>query len=144
MVIRRPFGPAGSDGPMKTLGPTFGREAGPLPITWGETDDTITGRDDLTSEQETHLAAVIAAHDPTRKLAPASASKLGLKRALAELGEWEAIKTAIGSDATMQEDWDLAIEVRRTDPLTQAMIAARGYTAAQVDDLLIRAAALVA
>lgn len=56
----------------KQLGPTFGDEIieaglGGLPLMWGATDDTITGRENLTSAQNTTLDSVIAAHDPTKK-----------------------------------------------------------------------------
>jgi hypothetical protein len=56
----------------KQLGPTFGDEvtaaglAG-LPFSWGTTDDSITGRENLTPAQNTTLDGVIAAHDPTKK-----------------------------------------------------------------------------
>ncbi|GEP00622.1 hypothetical protein [Methylobacterium haplocladii] len=89
---------------------------------------------------------------PVVVVVPTSASKLGLKRALAETGElavfpepeWPAVKAALASNPDLQEDWDLATEIRRVDPLTQAMIAARSYSPAQVDALLIRANELVA
>ena len=55
----------------KQLGPTFGDEViaaglGGLPLTWGDTDETITGRESLTPEQNTTLDNVVAAHDPTK------------------------------------------------------------------------------
>lgn len=56
----------------KQLGPTFSDEittaglAG-LPFAWGATDETITGRENLTDEQNTTLDGVVAAHDPTKK-----------------------------------------------------------------------------
>lgn len=74
---------------------------------------------------------------------PAGASKLGLKRALAERGEWVAVRAALASDPDLAEDWALATEIRRADPLVQAMIAARGYSEEEVDALLIRSAELV-
>lgn len=81
---------------------------------------------------------------------PDSCTKLGLKRVLAETGqnavfsqpEWPAVKAAIASDADRQEDWDLAVEIRRSDPLVQAVIAARGYDAVTVDKILMRAKTL--
>jgi hypothetical protein len=56
----------------KQLGPTFGDETiaaglGGLAFAWGATDDTITGRENLTAEQNTTLDGVVAAHDPTKK-----------------------------------------------------------------------------
>ncbi len=74
---------------------------------------------------------------------PGSASKLGLKRALEELGQWDAVKAALAANAAAQEEWDLAVEVRRTDPVTQGMIAALSLSDEQVDALLVRAVELV-
>ena len=56
----------------KDLGPTFGDEImaaglGGLPFGWGDTDETITGRENLTTEQNATLDGVIAVHDPTKK-----------------------------------------------------------------------------
>ena len=75
---------------------------------------------------------------------PTSASKLGLKRALAEIGLWDQVKAAIAADPDAQEEWDLAVEIRRTDPLVQMMIDAMGLTPEQADAILIRANELVA
>ena len=75
---------------------------------------------------------------------PTSANKLGLKRALAEIGLWDQVKAAIAADPDIQEEWDLAIEIRRTDPLVQMMIDAIGLTPEQADATLIRANELVA
>jgi len=56
----------------KQLGPLFGDEViaaglGGLPLAWGATSDTITGREFLTTEQNTTLDGVIIAHDPTKQ-----------------------------------------------------------------------------
>lgn len=75
---------------------------------------------------------------------PSSATKLGLKRALAEIGEWSNVKAALAADPDRQEEWDLATEILRSDPLTRAMVADLGLTDVQVDALLVRAAELVA
>lgn len=53
------------------------------------------------------------------------------------------MKTAIAADASAQEEWDLATEIRRAAPLVQHMIGVVGLSDAQVDGLLIRANALV-
>lgn len=55
----------------KQLGSTFDNEVwaaglGGLPFTWGETDDSIEGRENLTAPQNSTLDSVIAAHDPTK------------------------------------------------------------------------------
>lgn len=76
-------------------------------------------------------------------LTPNSASKLGLKRAFDEIGQWSAVKAFIASDPDLQEEWDLAIEVKRTDTITQRAITALSLSKEQVDQLLIRANALV-
>jgi hypothetical protein len=76
-------------------------------------------------------------------LIPDSCTKLGLKRAFDELGQWPAIKAAIAANPTAQEEWDLAVEIRRTDPIVQGMISAVGLTTEQVDNVLLRANALV-
>lgn len=75
---------------------------------------------------------------------PTSCTKLGLKRTLDELGQWQAIKAAIASNPDVQEEWDLAIELRRNDPIVQHMITVTGMTDEQVDALLIRANEIVA
>ncbi|MGX1353457.1 hypothetical protein AB7M49_007078 [Bradyrhizobium elkanii] len=80
---------------------------------------------------------------PVPPFVPSSCTKLGLKRAFDELGTWAAVKAAIAADANVQEEWDLATEIRRADPLVQHMIAVVGLSDAQVDQLLIRANALV-
>ncbi|GIQ73177.1 hypothetical protein [Bradyrhizobium sp. RD5-C2] len=86
--------------------------------------------------------AVLAFLNPPAPL-PASCTKLGLKRAFDELGTWAAVKAAIAADANAQEEWDLATEIRRADPLVQHMITIVGLTDPEVDQLLIRANALV-
>jgi hypothetical protein len=78
------------------------------------------------------------------QVVPASASKLGIKRALAEIGLWDQAKAAIAADPGAQEDWDLAIEIRHTDPLAQKLINVMALAPSQVDAILIRANELVA
>jgi hypothetical protein len=56
----------------KQLGETFGQELiaaglGGIPISWGDTDDSIQGRERLTPEQNAKLDEVIARHDPTKQ-----------------------------------------------------------------------------
>lgn len=75
---------------------------------------------------------------------PASCTKLGLMRALREAGEWSEIRAALQSNPDLWEEWELATELKRTDPLVQGVIAARGYTPDQVDRLIVRATDLVA
>lgn len=54
------------------IGPTFGDEViaaglGGLPFAWGS-DGQITGRENLTDEQNKTLDAVVSAHDPKKQL----------------------------------------------------------------------------
>ncbi|MGY4568591.1 hypothetical protein QA639_11865 [Bradyrhizobium pachyrhizi] len=86
--------------------------------------------------------AVVAFLNPPAPV-PSSCTKLGLKRAFDELGTWASVKAAIAADADVQEEWDLATEIRRSDPLVQHMIAVVGLSDEQVDALLVRANALV-
>ena len=56
----------------KQLGPTFGDEViaaglGGKPFSWGATDDSITGRENLDAADNATLDDVVAAHDPTDK-----------------------------------------------------------------------------
>ena len=56
----------------KQLGVTFGDEViaaglGGKPFTWGDTDDSIHGRENLTAADNTTLDGVVAAHDPAKK-----------------------------------------------------------------------------
>ncbi|UGA45946.1 hypothetical protein HU230_0007885 [Bradyrhizobium quebecense] len=86
--------------------------------------------------------AVIAFLEPPARV-PSSCTKLGLKRAFDELGTWASVKAAIAADANVQEEWDLATEIRRSDSLVQHMITVVGLSDDQVDSLLVRANALV-
>jgi hypothetical protein len=56
----------------KQLGPMFGDEViaanlGGKPFAWGDTDDSITGRENLSAADNTTLDGVIAAHDPSKR-----------------------------------------------------------------------------
>lgn len=80
---------------------------------------------------------------PPGVIVPDVASKLGLKRALSELGLWPQVKELIASEPDTQEEWDLALEIKRADPLTKGLLAAMNLSTAQVDAILIRARQLV-
>lgn len=70
---------------------------------------------------------------------PTFATKLGLKRALDEVGLWATVRAAIAADPSVQEEWDLAIQINRTDPLVARLVAALGLTEEQIDAMLVRA-----
>ena len=80
---------------------------------------------------------------------PTSCSKLGLKRAFDEKKLWTTVRAMIASDAGMQEDWDLAVELRITDPIVRKAVAGLAQLGiplsdADVQALVTRANALVA
>ena len=97
-------------------------------------------------------AAVEAWAKASVSMAPDRCSKLGLKRALAEIGadavfpqpEWSDVKDAIEADDELSEDWSLATVILRSDKLVQAMISARKYDDDTVDRILVRANQLAA
>ncbi|TKV73868.1 hypothetical protein FDV58_34980 [Bradyrhizobium elkanii] len=73
---------------------------------------------------------------------PSSCTELGLKGAFDELAHGPRLKVAIAANANVQDESDLATEIRRADSLVQHMIAVVGLSDAQVDQLLVRANAL--
>ncbi|MFF9549425.1 hypothetical protein [Methylobacterium fujisawaense] len=80
---------------------------------------------------------------------PSSCSKLGLKRAFTEKGLWETVRFMISQDPDMQEDWDLAVELRITDPIVKKAVfglaqAGIPLSDADVQNLVTRANELVA
>jgi hypothetical protein len=96
------------------------------------------------ADQAAYLTdTVVVAPPATQPGPPTKASKLGIKRALDQIGLWATAKSAIAADPAVQEDWDLAVEISRYDPLTQSIVAALGLTSEQVDDIIARANALV-
>ncbi|WP_407156303.1 hypothetical protein [Bradyrhizobium sp. STM 3557] len=76
---------------------------------------------------------------PAVTFVPESATKLGLRRVFVEQGRWDQVRALIASDSVTQEEWDLAIEIKRSDPLTQALISAMSLQPADVDAILVRA-----
>lgn len=74
---------------------------------------------------------------------PVSVSRLQLVRALREAGLKEAFDMALaGASADAQEDWSLAVEIRRDDPMVTAFSSVLEVSTAATDDLFRRAAAL--
>lgn len=114
-----------------------------------KSDQAYIPADPANSDWREYLDWLAAGGEPDPYVAPpravpTSASKLGIKRAIAEIGLWDQAKAVIAADPDAQEEWDLAIEIRRTDPLTQQLISVMALTPEQVDAILIRANELVA
>jgi len=150
----------------KQLGPTFGDETiaaglGGAPFSWGATDDTITGRENLTSAQNTTLDSVIAAHNFRR----AQATQLiscrqfyqqlvidgKITRAEARAGLTGTIPLIIANiiatltpDEQYQADMMLtgAIGLDRLSPELSKIMGPLGYNAAQTYDFWAKASKL--
>ena len=63
---------------------------------------------------------------------PQSATKLGLKRAMEEIGRWGEVRAMIEADPAVAEEWQLAIEIRRDDPMFTAFIVSGQFTSGWV------------
>jgi hypothetical protein len=64
---------------------------------------------------------------------PTSCTKLGLKRAFSEMGLWDKVKAFIASDTDRQEEWDLATELKLSDPIMVAAIQAFALSGISID-----------
>jgi len=142
------------------FGPTFGDEVhaaglGGLPFSWVPLTGEISGREDLTDEQNTTLDSVIAAHDPTAAMVPTSVTNRQFFQAMAQLGyitqqeAMAAIKTGTVPDrmqryidtlpadqqfnATMQLCGDTTIT--RTSEGFQQYVVYENWSADQVNEL---------
>ncbi|MBE7196589.1 MAG: hypothetical protein INR70_02130 [Parafilimonas terrae] len=80
---------------------------------------------------------------------PSSCTRLGLMRAFKARGLWETVKEMIAANADLQEEWDLAVEIRKSDPLILTALGALtqvgiAFSDADVDKLIADAVAAVA
>lgn len=71
-----------------------------------------------------------------------SITKLQCKKQAVSEGLWDALKSAITSDADVQEDWDLALELDINDPSVQAMGVAMSKTPEELQTFFNSAALL--
>ncbi|MBJ7543270.1 hypothetical protein [Rhodomicrobium udaipurense] len=73
---------------------------------------------------------------------PASVTPLQIVRALRQAGLKGAFDAALAVDAEAKEDFNLAREIERDDPLVASIATALGKTSAEVDDIFRLAATL--
>lgn len=112
------------------FGPRFGEEledAGlpGLPFVWGD-DGQMTGRENLTAEQNARLDAVIAAHDPTKPLRRPVAKAVIVDR-LHAAGKLDAARVALdAADLYTRERWNTRAAIYSDDPAALALLAAIG------------------
>lgn len=84
------------------------------------TDGAVTG---LFNRKQSGIAEEFLAADDAEVLAFTSRaddvreiSKLQLKKQLVSMNLWDDFKTALASDADMQEDWDITTSLNINDP----------------------------
>jgi len=134
----------------KQLGPTFGDEflaagLGGLPITWKDTDDSITGRDKITPEQNTTLDGVVAAHDPTKKPKNTIATTDFIARFTNQ--EYIALNRQRAADTTaskvgFSKNWDIVVtndavnlNQQKVQRIKDDLVAAGVLTQARADEI---------
>lgn len=80
---------------------------------------------------------------------PTSCTRLGLMRAFKARDLWETVRAMIAANSDLQEEWDLAVEIRKSDPLILTALGALTqlgipFSDADVDALIADAVAAVA
>lgn len=69
---------------------------------------------------------------------PAVVTKLGLKRAFGS--DWPGVRAALQAHDDMREEWDLAIEIARADPMVAALGEVLGLSGPEIDRIFEEAA----
>lgn len=135
---------------MRQFGETFADEMAAagllgLPFSWGD-DGVISGRENLTAEQNATLDAVLAAHDPTKQSVPAQVTALQARRALRASGLLPAVTAAVAAAADGNPDaadaFEYALTWQRDDSWIATLGPALNLTSADIDNLFIQASAL--
>jgi len=85
-------------------------------------------------------AVITRTYEAVPEPVPSSVTPLQLVRALRQVGLKAAFDAAIDADAEAKEDFALAREIERDDPLVASMATALGKTSAEVDDIFRLAA----
>lgn len=74
---------------------------------------------------------------------PVSVAKLQLVRALRKQGDWNTVRSAIAqADADTKEDWEIAADIKRVDPIVEVLKIALSLTDAEMNDLFVISADL--
>ena len=71
---------------------------------------------------------------------PTKATRLQLRRALRKRGVWDGIRAAIYADEDLKEEWELATEIERDNPLVVALGTQLGWGEEELVQLFIDAA----
>lgn len=134
----------------KQLGPTFGDEVlaaglGGLPFAWGATDETITGRENLTAEQNATLDGVVAAHDPSKKRKNIIPTTDFIARFTNQ--EYIAVERQRAADISnskvgYSKNWDIVVtedsvdlNKQKSQKIKDDLVAAGVITAARADEI---------
>ena len=113
----------------------------PQPDVDDEPQDSITMEVVITEEEiEAGITYVTTPKPPS---VPAEVSPSQFRRALTQLGLRDSVEAAVaGADQDTKDHWEFAIFVARTDPAVNAIGAALGLTAEQIDEVFILAITL--
>lgn len=133
----------------KTLGPTFAIEISAANLSgvpfWWDADFNVHFNDDVSQEQRDAVLAVIDAHDPTKRVVPASVTRYQARVALANSGLLDQVNAyfdALADSDTGKMAWLEAPTVERNSPALIAAAHALGLTDEQIDQLFIAGADL--
>lgn len=89
------------------------------------------------------VAAIIAAHDPAKKSAPATVTMRQARLALLQSGLLPHVNAAVAvADEATKITWEFSSEVHRNHPFVATLAAALNLTEAQLDGLFTLAASL--
>lgn len=113
----------------------------------GNPDDRSTWRVDFTptasEDQRKAAMAVLTAFDLHAPPVPREVAQLSFRRALRQAGLIDQVNVAVKASAPdVQDAWEFAGSINRTDPLITAIGSQLNLTAAALDHLFILAATL--
>jgi hypothetical protein len=130
------------------IGPSFSQDLAAaglsgLPIAWGS-DGVISGRANLTAQQNAALDAVIAAHNPTKPAVPQIVNAAQARLALNDSGNRSLVEAAIKlASQDVQDFWNYSPQISRHHPVLVGIQQQLGWSDAMVDELFIAAGNIV-